>query len=112
MVPRDEVRRITPEHACWGLLRSTLTAGEIEGPSGELVLSGGESLCQGTSLPSEEALPPGAAGLGQQDVVGTVWLFAAAAAAAEEEEEEEETERVGLSWFPRKSWYGTVARIG
>lgn len=86
-------------------MRLPLAIGEYEVASGEVVLSGGESLCLGTSLPSE-ALPPGWAGLEQRDVVGTVLLLAA------EEEEEEETERVGLSWFPRRSWYGTVARIG
>lgn len=44
------------------------------------------------------------AGLEQRDVVGPVLLPAT--------EKEEEAERVGLCWFPRKSWYGTVARIG
>lgn len=77
--------------------------GEWGERSGELLPSGGESLCLGTSLPSEP-LPPGLAGLEQRDVVGPVLLPAT--------EKEEETERVGLCWFPRKSWYGTVARIG
>lgn len=59
MVPRDEVRRTAPElPTCWGFVLSTLAIGEYEVASGEVVLSGGESLCLGTSLPSE-ALPPG-----------------------------------------------------
>lgn len=71
--------------------------------SEDLLLSGGECLCLWTSLPSEP-LPPGLAGLEQRDVVGPVLLPAT--------EEEEEAERVGLCRFPRKSWYGTVARTG
>lgn len=80
-----------------------LEGGECVLCSGVLLLSGEESLCLGTSLLSEP-LPPGLAGLEQRDVVGPELLPAT--------EKEEETERVGLCWFPRKSWYGTVARIG
>lgn len=43
-------------------------------PPGKLSLSeGGESICLGTSLPSEP-LPPGLAGLEQRDVVSPVLL--------------------------------------
>lgn len=104
IVPREEVRQMAPElRTCWDLVLSTFEGGEYAHCSGVVLLSGGESLCLGTSLPSE-LLPPGLAGLEQRDVVGPELLPAT--------EKEEETERVGLSWFPRKSWYGTVARIG
>ena len=80
--------------------------------SGEL-LSGGESLCRGTSLTSEP-LPPGLAsssgvGLAGLEHVADPLLLPTA---EEEEEEKEEGERVGLCWFPCKSWNGTVARRG
>lgn len=78
-----------------------LETGECSKRSGEPLSGGGESLCLRTSLPSEP-LPPGLAGLEQRDV-SPVLLPAVM---------EEEAERVGLCWFPRKSWYGTVARIG
>lgn len=61
--------------------------GEWGERSGEVLLSVGESVCLGTSLPSEP-LPPGLAGLEQRDVVGPVLLPATG--------KEEETERVGL----------------
>lgn len=64
-----------------------METGEYGERSDELLLSGGESLCLGTSLPSEP-LPLGLAGLEQRDVVGPVLLPAT--------EKEEEAERVGL----------------
>lgn len=69
----------------WGTL--PLETAELGEPSGELLLSGDESLCLGTSLPSEP-LPPGLAGLEQRDDVGPVLLPAT--------EKEEEEGRVGL----------------
>lgn len=72
---------------CWDFVLSTLETDGWKERSGELLLCDGESLCLGTSLPSEP-LPPGLAGLEQRDVVGPVLLPAT--------EEEEETERVGL----------------
>lgn len=79
---------MVPElRTCRDLVLSTLETGERGGRSGELLLSGGESLCLGSSLPSEP-LPPGLAGLEQRDVVGPVLLPAT--------EKEQETERVGL----------------
>lgn len=68
-------------------------------------LSGGETVCLRSSLPSEP-FPPGLAGLEQRDVVGPALL------PADDDDEEEETERVGLCWSPRRSWNGTVARTG
>lgn len=68
--------------------------------SGEPMPSGGEDLCLRTSLLSQP-LPHGLAGQEQRDVVGPALLPAT-------EEEEEKTERDGLSWFLRQSWYGTV----
>lgn len=111
MVPREEVRRMEPSFlTCCDFGLSALETGEVAERSGE-ALSGGESLCLGSSLPSEP-FPSScvglAAGLEHRDVVGPgkeEEAEAAAAAAAEEGEAE-------LLWFPRKSWYGTVARMG
>lgn len=64
-----------------------LEMGECGERSGELLLSGGESVCLGNSLLSEP-LPAGLVGLEQRDVVGPVLLPAT--------EKEEEEERVGL----------------
>ena len=119
-----------------------MTAGEFGEPSGELCLSSaGESLCLATSLPSEPPCPPGVATSSSSVVVGGAggccWVGLAGLerqwdvagpvlslpTAKEEEEAEEEVEeggeegeeevRVGLwCWLPRKSWYGTVARMG
>ena len=69
-----------------------LDGGEWNGRSGEVLRSGGETVCLRTSLPSEP-FPPGLAGLEQRDVVGPALLLAED---EDEEEEEEETERVGL----------------
>lgn len=66
-----------------------LKGGEWIERSGEVLLSGGETVCLRISLPSEP-LPPGLAGLEQRDVVGPALL------PADDDDEEEETERVGL----------------
>lgn len=66
-----------------------LEGGEWNERSGEVLLSGGETVCLRTSLPSEP-FPPGLAGLEQRDVVGPALL------PADDDDEEEETERVGL----------------
>lgn len=79
---------MAPElRTCCDFIRSALETGEYGERSGELLLSGGESVCLGTSLLSEP-LPPGLVGLEQRDVVGPMLLPAT--------EKEEEAERVGL----------------